>query len=95
MTGEDLKTARLVSSWTQHKAAQRLGVTQAYLSMVERGARAASAELMAKVLDVYDVQPLAVPLGEFEPGVRTEKYFKEALGTLKYPGFTDLANGMK
>lgn len=39
VNGNDLKMARTTSNWTQAEEAGRLGVTQAYLSMVERGSR--------------------------------------------------------
>ena len=39
MTGEALKTGREHASLTQQEAASRLGLTQAYLSMLERGRR--------------------------------------------------------
>src|SRR5258708_10721977 len=39
MTGQNLKEARQKAGWTQQQAASALGVTQAYLSMVERGHR--------------------------------------------------------
>jgi transcriptional regulator with XRE-family HTH domain len=52
MDGLALKDARLLSSWTQNDAAQKLGVTEAYLSMVERGNRPASPELASRALEV-------------------------------------------
>ncbi len=48
MNGSDLRIARLDSSRTQNDAAERLDVTQAYLSMVETGARGVSARLASK-----------------------------------------------
>jgi transcriptional regulator with XRE-family HTH domain len=45
MTRKDLKEARLKAGWTQKQAAQKLGLSQAYLSMAESGVRAISDEL--------------------------------------------------
>ena len=42
MTGTDVKNARLQAGWTRMAVARKLGVIQAYLSMVESGSRAVS-----------------------------------------------------
>jgi transcriptional regulator with XRE-family HTH domain len=39
VTGEALKTGREEANMTQQEAASKLGLTQAYLSMLERGRR--------------------------------------------------------
>lgn len=72
------------------EAAQRLGVTQAYLSMVERGSRAVSDELAAMALRVYPLSATVRPLGTGIAGSQSEAFFKEALGELGYPGFAYL-----
>lgn len=87
MTGSDLKSARLDSRWTQAEAALRLGVSQAYLSMVERGTRPVSADLAASVVRVFGITPTDRPLYMPE-GVRCdESFFKMSLAELGYPGF--------
>ena len=90
MTGAELKCARKASSWTQAQAATRLGVTQAYLSMVERGERAVSSELASRVVEVFDVPATALPLAEYQKRVRNAGFFQSMLGTLGYPGFAYL-----
>jgi transcriptional regulator with XRE-family HTH domain len=90
MTGVDLKAARLASNWTQVEAAERLGVTQAYLSMVERGARPVSDELASTAFNVYSLPPTTRPLGVVAGSAPTEEFFKKALGQLGYPGFAYL-----
>ena len=45
MTGRDLRDARQRMGWTQEETAEKLGVTQAYLSMLESGRRAMPYEL--------------------------------------------------
>lgn len=89
MTGVDLKLARAALSWTQAEAALRLGVTQAYLSMVERGTRPVSEELATAVLKVYLLPPTARPL-QVPTEHSSESFYKEALGELGYPGFAYL-----
>lgn len=90
MDGTLLRDARLRSSWTQHDAAQKLGVTQPYLSMVERGTRPVSNELASRAMDVFEVPATALPLAEYQHRSRDERFFKQALGALGYPGFAYL-----
>src|ERR1039458_4636786 len=90
MTGSDLKTGRLTARWTQQKAASRLGLTQAYLSMVEQGRRPVSVRLVARAMKVFDLAPTALPL-ESDNSLRWgERELKSDLGALGYPGFAYL-----
>jgi transcriptional regulator with XRE-family HTH domain len=57
MDGADLRTLRTSTGWNQELAAKKLKVTQAYLSMVERGNRPLLQELTTKVLRVFQVPP--------------------------------------
>ena len=52
-TSSWLKAARLEKGWSQVHAAARLGVTQGYLSLLERGRRAPSARLAKTFERVY------------------------------------------
>jgi transcriptional regulator with XRE-family HTH domain len=90
MTGHDLKSARTASNWTQAEAAHRLGVTQAYLSMLERDARPVSGDLMPVVLRVFSLPPTARPLRSHHGAGLREELLKKALGELGYPGFAYL-----
>lgn len=91
MTGSELKNARKASSWTQVQAANRLGVTQAYLSMVERGERAISDELALRAANVFEVPATALPLADYQAGDRDTDFFRTMLGSLGYPGFAYLS----
>ena len=95
MTGVELKNARLASAWTQKDAAQKLGITQAYLSMVERGSRALSSQLALRAMDVFEVPATALPLSKYRQRFHDAGWFKEALGSLNYPGFAYLGGSMK
>ena len=64
MNGEELREARLRAGWTQQQAAGRLGVTQAYLSMVERGHRVLPSILVRKAVEILHASPTALPLRE-------------------------------
>jgi transcriptional regulator with XRE-family HTH domain len=88
MTGTDLKTARLKTNWTQQQAASKLGLTQAYLSMLESGQRPVTLSLAAKALKVFDLPPTALPLESKENALpMKEDDLTSDLGTLGYPGF--------
>lgn len=93
MTGQELRTARTLSDWSQAEAAERLGVTQPYLSMVERGRRPVSQELASAVLQVYPLPATARPIDLAQVRPTTEAFFKAALGKLGYPGFAYLKGG--
>ncbi len=95
MTGTELKSARLASSFTQNEAAAKLRVTQPYLSMVERGTRAVSPELRSRAMSVFEVAATALPLAEHRPRFKHAGWFKEALGALGYPGFAYLRSTIK
>jgi transcriptional regulator with XRE-family HTH domain len=70
-------------------AARKLGVTQAYLSMVEGGSRAVSDDLNRRALRVFDLPPTLVP---FDGDLLSASGdgLKAALGILGYPGFAYL-----
>jgi transcriptional regulator with XRE-family HTH domain len=60
MNSEQLKRARTERGWSQQEAANRLGVTQAYLSMLESGQRS-TASLSRKLMQVYRLSPTVLP----------------------------------
>src|SRR5258708_4940938 len=88
MNGEELREARLRAGWMQQQAAGRLGVTQAYLSMVEHGHRVLPAVLARKAVEVLRASPTALPLREdwVSPPRDGDKLRSELAG-LGYPGF--------
>jgi transcriptional regulator with XRE-family HTH domain len=90
MTGEALKTGREAANLTQQEAASKLGLTQAYLSMLERGRRPVTAELAAQAMKVLKLSPTALPLESNRPSSLDESAFKAELSALGYPGFSYL-----
>lgn len=88
MNGEELRGARLRAGWTQQQAAERLGVTQAYLSMVECGRRVLPSVLARKAVELPHASPTALPLREewVSPSSDGDKLRSELAG-LGYPGF--------
>jgi transcriptional regulator with XRE-family HTH domain len=93
MDGATLREARQNKNWTQQQAARALGVTQAYLSMLEKGRRAVPESLVRKALKVFDLSPTALPLPSetSEVPVPSRKCdFTADLAALGYPGFAYL-----
>src|SRR5881628_3686776 len=61
MDAKGLRAVRVEKGWSQVKAARRLGVSQPYLVMLERGQRRLTSELTQRAVRVYGVPPTAVP----------------------------------
>src|SRR5216684_6736885 len=91
MTGEDLRDARQKKGWTQDETAERLGVTQAYLSMLENGRRLMPSDLARLAVATLQAPATAIPLREqaFATPVGSEKLSLQ-LAALGYPGFAHL-----
>ncbi len=94
MNLEQLKQARLRRSHTQQEAASRLGVTQAYLSMLEKGERKPSSELARKLMREYEVSPTVLPVSDAPMNASPDDLAHE-LASLAYPGFAHLRRGTK
>lgn len=91
MNGEQLKSARLERGWSQQEAAARLGVSQAYLSMLESGRRDPT-PLARKLMRLYGLPPTVLPAVEVREKV-TADFLARELGVLGYPGFAHLRKG--
>ena len=91
MTGEDLRNVRRRQGWTQEQAARKLGMTQAYLSMLEHGRRVLSRSVTRRVLRKLDVPPTALPLPEkLNRPTLPNNFLRDALAALGYPAFAYL-----
>jgi transcriptional regulator with XRE-family HTH domain len=90
MNSTTLKDARQAAGLTQQQAATLLGVTQAYLSMLERGERPVSDAVAERAAMHLPVVPTALPF----TGQRPE-HFEDVLGALGYPGFAYLRSGKR
>ena len=92
MTGERLKAGRLHAGLTQVQAARSLGVSQPYLSQLERGERPVSAERAGAAATLYRLPATALPMPESTPvadGADPERLARQLAG-LGYPGFAHL-----
>ncbi len=92
MGAQDLKAARLARGWSQTEAARRLGVSQSYLAMLERGQRRLPPNLTRRAARVYGLPPTVLPLPEPSPArsIAASQTLARDLATLGYPGFAYL-----
>jgi transcriptional regulator with XRE-family HTH domain len=92
MKAQLLKAARQARGWTQVEAAARLGLSQPYLAMLERGQRRLTPRLARKAARVFQLPPTALPLSEppYPPARTDPQYLAESLAALGYPGFGHL-----
>src|SRR5262249_43907270 len=90
---EQLKRARLDRRWSQKEAAERLGVSQSYLAMLESGKRHFVSHLARRARRVYKLPPTVLPPGELRldrQGTNASQAFAEQVAALWYPGFSYL-----
>ncbi len=90
MNGPLLERARKNVCLTQSQVAKELGVSQPYVSMVERGERTWPKRLSRRVLSVYGLPPTFLPLRnkmERPLSVNPDELAKD-LAALGYPGFS-------
>jgi transcriptional regulator with XRE-family HTH domain len=91
MDGNTLKEARQYENWTQQQTAAALGVTQAYVSMLEKGRRTVTESVVRRALKVFDLPATALPLpSEVAPVLSRKHDFTADLVALGYPGFAYL-----
>lgn len=62
MTGLQLKQFRKQKRWSQKAAAGRLGMTQPYLSLLEKGTRSLTDDLTARVVRVFGLPAANLPV---------------------------------
>jgi transcriptional regulator with XRE-family HTH domain len=88
MKPNELKAARLKKGWVQSQVAESLGVSQAYVNMLESGKRRLTPGLTRRVTMLYGLSPDTLPLSEeFEPSRTDDQRLAESLAKLGYPGF--------
>ena len=90
MTGPQWKSGRTNARLTQVEAARALGVSQPYLSQLEKGLRLASEKLSRKAAGLYKLPPTTLPLpGRHLRDVSPDD-LQRRLAALGYPGFEHL-----
>lgn len=94
MTGETLKRERSTRGWTQTGAAYRLGVSQPYVAMLERGQRRVTPQLAKRALNVFGLPPTALPPLEVPVySDNSAELLASEVAALGYPGFAYLRPG--
>lgn len=93
MSSKDLRMARRNLKWTQKQAAARLGVSQPYLSLLEKGKRALPEEFVKKAVRALGLPATKLPLAE-TPELRRADFAKQ-LAAVGYPGFAYLRRGWR
>lgn len=88
MTARELFAARRARKWTQVEASKRLGVSQPYLAMLERGQRRLPANLALRAAKRYGAPPTTVPrLSRNRPTQLHGATLARDFARLGYPGF--------
>jgi len=97
MTGRDLKKGREQKGWTQEEAATRLGVSQPYLSLLEKELRRVPEKLARKAVSAFRLSAVTLPVetGWNEVQTRSEDTLAADLKALGYPGFSHLKGSRK
>jgi len=92
MLTAQLKASRLAAGFTQVQLAKKLGKSQGYVSLLERGLRSPSVSVAERLANVLELPPTARPLRVGKQGLRrfnTDRAAK-SLATLGYPGYAYL-----
>jgi transcriptional regulator with XRE-family HTH domain len=94
MTGGDLRHGRRTKKWTQGELARKLGVSQAYVSLLEKNRRTVPASLARKAASLLELPASTLPV-RTDSSVLGADDVARALGTLGYTGFAHLARTKK
>lgn len=97
MTAEELRSGREQKGWTQEQASLRLGVSQPYLSLLEKGSRSVPKALARKATRMYGLSPSTLPVESSLERLTpvNEDMLAVELAALGYPGFAYLRSGHK
>lgn len=94
MKAQYMLEGRKKKGWTQHQAAARLGVSQTYVSLIEKGMRPVPEWLARKATYLYELRPTALsPVSNCAEA--KEESLARWLSNLGYPGFSHLRGGVK
>ena len=97
MNGRDLRAGRKQKGWTQQEAASRLGLSQPYLSLLEKDVRRLPDRLARRVAATYGLSAVLLPPNAKWHAVphANEDALALDLAALGYPGFSHLKSRRK
>jgi transcriptional regulator with XRE-family HTH domain len=91
MKPDELRVQRMNRGWSQSEAARRLGVTQPYVVMLEKGRRPLTKKLARKLMMVFNLSPAVLPVSETHtPEQPGPQRLAEDFAVLGYPGYAYL-----
>ena len=90
MNHQQFKSGRLGAQLTQVQAAERLGLSQSYLSQLEKGQRPVTPGIARLANKVYRLSPAVLPLPDAPPEEADAARLARQLSGLGYPGFAHL-----
>jgi len=93
MSGDTLRKARKARGWTQADAGARLGVSQEYVALLEKGHRRVPPKLARKAVRLLKLNPVLLPARDETSFTVTSDKLARDLGRLGYPGFAYLRGG--
>jgi|SRR5579862_152014 len=94
MTAYEFKQARRRRRLTQGAVAKLLGVSQAYVALLEKGKRSFPDVLARKAVVRLQMSPLALPVMQRKRTLGAQ-YFAQQLASLGYPGFASMRSAWK
>lgn len=92
MSGTDVVKARRARGWNQAHLARRLGVSQPYVSLLERNRRGVPARLARRLSHVLNLPADTLPMRSPRRPLLAQRA-ASALGRFGYPGFAYLRHG--
>jgi len=97
MNGKDLRAGRERKGWSQQQAAARLGVSQPYLSLLEKEQRRLPEKLARRAAGAFRLSAVTLPTEtEWDAiGHKNEAVLAMDLAALGYPGFSHLKSARK
>lgn len=94
MNAEQLLNARLNKNWEQIETAEKLKVSQPYLSLLEAGKRPVTGKLARRAVSIFNLPPTVLPFDENQkvPQLKTTDvgFLDLQLAALGYPKFSHL-----
>ena len=89
MNHTEVRLKRQQSGWSEQEAAQRLGVSQSYLSMLETGKRPLTTRVARRAMRAFGLPATVLPPRRVQSPWDSQRVAKE-LAALDYPGLSHM-----